>query len=517
MSANKSDNLDKFFQSKLKHDDMGEQWNVPPRSVLDRTFNQLSIEKDKRRKSLLFFSGSGLVVLLVVFVLFLTNRKLDNIDQKIDRLMPQSEVIPLLNPSDIKEDAAFGPSEDIRQKDHDKKTQADNNASYPLRAVDNLLLQEPLTLVENQPNLAPGNHLNPKELNDQSGNNGNNKVNFSDQIKSFRSPYNIPGQNQNPLTNDTEFSARADQSRIASEITMDRLNSPMVMLNKIDIQLLKSIDRMSGPIMFTKANLNENENDRLSSYLIIGYSLSSFKMSGTGNLDYSLTGYDRHYSGFHAGLGLNYGLTRSLSLELNTTVNFLKNQSVYEETMSYDKGNETMDITGQVHYRSRITMESPIGEFFNDALFSLGGNQINQDDDIDNVTAIDQRLQIINLSTGSNYMLMKKRRFSLFIGGGLGVSYLFGLDQNMNTKLFFHDVKMMDDSYQLPRQLNSNVVFMTAFGKIGIQYALNEKFYFHLNGGIENSLNSIRSSLSSFNVKTYLRSYKANMLIGYKF
>jgi hypothetical protein len=507
MSGNKYDNLENFFRSRLKDVGQSEQnWNAPPRGVLDHAFHELRKERNRKRRLLLWFAGSGLAIAIIAFISVLAFNKLEQIDKNVDQLSALNEAIPKSEPSPLESDleSAETPTESAENAVRSVRAEATESDIKPAEIVNQTTAR-----------LSQGSARNGAIA--ESGIRQEKSTQYHAVLPRANTASTDIGVTTTKMDQllvaaiDTGRTAQVQPAETAEVATNDIPMLKAIPLQPLEIQQSHNVS-IGSPQLNTPAKTSN-----LSAHLFAGHSLSSFRMMQNASPDFTLTGYDKSYSGYHLGLGLDYSVRKRLHLDVALAVSKLRNQSVYEETMAYHKANEMTDINGQLIYRAQIMMESPIGQFAGDADFALDGMSIADKAPMDNITSITQHFTVVGVTAGMNYMLFEQGRVRAYAGAGLGINYFFGLDQRMNTKLFLSGANLMDATYTMSAPSGTNAIFLSAYGSVRVQYSISKRLSLGLNLGYDRALNSVRHAQSGSDVKTYLNSFKSGLAVGYTF
>jgi hypothetical protein len=459
--------------------------------------------------------GAGVLITIIAIVGGLTFNKLEDLDKKVDQLsainaisdakLPEGENTAAADPELGEEEsnsqiARLGSGADRSAAGHTQHAQ--NSAVHGDNAGAETQYSSPLHA---QSARTQGNeHIaasQPKALNAENA--------LVQSVENANTDLTNNASDKNPAAIELRHAVNADALSFGSEA----LVLTPVQISPFELeQRIGHVSQVAVPEL-----IRQDKPGQMSVYALAGHTFSSFRMVNVGTPVFSLTGYDKSYSGVHAGLGMNYSLTRRLRLDVNVMMSELQNRSTYRDKMQYHKANETTDINGQLIYREQMQMESPIGQFVNEAQFSLDGKEIAEESEMDNYTSIKQDFTVAVLQAGLDYLFLQRGRVSAFLGGGMGVNYFFGLDQCMNTRLSFEGSKLMDASYDMKPGSNSNATYLSLYGRAGVEYRLGARLVMRLQGHYDRSLGSIRHPGSDSDVKTYLNSFRTSLVVGYSF
>lgn len=571
MSDKKYDKIEQFFRKRMENaDQLDQSWNAPPRGILDGAFAVMDEEKSKRRRGFFWWIRSGLLVTAVFVVGALLWYKIDVTDQKLKQLTLLNKV-ENTNEKNYeinlnKKESIANTQSNIDQIGYEQHNNAPENGDVSKQNVSNnginttqqkttLKAQKDKARENENGNLvkSAANMLNVQTKKTIVRTKIDNKPERISDLRTKEIAVNqtherLAKQGSNPEdavlksietdritkiepTTEKQIGSSAVSNNTAKKFAtangiLKEVNTTLLLIAENRAVVALAILPMS---LFTIENTEleqvaeqvikpkENVSKSIIGYIISGQNFSSFDMVLDPPTDYSLIDYDKSYAGYYVGGGVNIPVSKKLFLDVQTSYGVLKNESVYQDKLSYSTANETTDVTGDVIYRSNISMESPLGQFNSEAKFSKNGQDIADSEQLDNITSIEQRFQLVNLTIGLNYTILKKGRMSLYAGGDLGSNYLFGLDQAMNTKLYYGSAEMMDNSYKVDNKSSYDGLTWTIGGKVGVRYVLSDKLHIDLQGGYERALNSLWRGQPANEIKTYLHKYSTGLSIGYSF
>ncbi len=507
MSDNKYDDLEKLFRSRLKNESPAEnQWNVPPMGMLDSALDQLEEDKEtKRRFPIWWFAGVLLFVVLVSFYI-VTNNKIEKIESELSQLKT----------SDIEK----AKQDEKNEIEVDKiQISLDEENLIPVKEVFHDLKKK--SAIE----LVKTNKLQTEAI--------SSKINDTrNEVKSITSKSGISeGETIVSLlpTSSLMFDGADGKNISQSSVKNEEINSSFLDSKKSEILTFSKISSLALSSIIQEKSLEEldtrwldeieigSNKYRFSYYLFGGLNLSSIRMTNVESSTFSLINYDKNYLGFQIGIGTKFELSQRWALRATSSLNQMKNESQFSETLIYNEDQEVVDVNGNLFYESNLYIESPMGGYATSARFALDNGQLVQDDLMKNKTDVSEVFRIWNISLGLEYTAFSHSKFDFFLAAGLGANYLWRLDQEMKTELSFEDDMLMNKSFESSTLEHTKKFYLSAFANVGIRYQVNDSFGVELSSGFNRGLSSMRYGNDKNQPNTYLNSVPLNLSMNYKF
>jgi hypothetical protein len=482
MEDNKYTALDKLFKNRVEDGaEVKADWNTPSKSVFENALNIIDNKRKKKRKVFFFWIFGISAVLSMVALFSWGNLKLKKIDQKIDDII-HNQVI------------------NVPEKEMDKT-------------------------------LSNGFSIN--EENNQSENIG--KDNVPPIVEKNEKSINVIASKQTTKVKQTSVGIEevtlSSQAQVASDnsaIVKDELLKNDAMLTTSVRLAVLNLDRMpinanelvagqDFEVPFFLIPEEKNPVTKLQFAIQGGLNLSSFSMSSPNGLSTQLTKYDQWYPGFQLGLSIDQNIHNRWNINYSLSYQNIRNKSHFSSSMAYDENKAQIDGLGDLFYYPDLGLDSPMGLFMRSLKIKMGDEPIENDDILNGDTDITNEIQMISLKLGPQYNIVQKKDWELSANAGIGINYMLGLKQNMDTKIYYKSKMLIEDSFASNSMAHTNALFLTGYLGIGFKYKITDHLYLGSNLIFENALQSIRKVDASENIKTHLSNFGSTVSIGYTF
>ena len=474
------DKLDKFFQSRLKGENLNsDSWNTPPADLLTNALDSIKGDKKRKKRRIFIWILTGMLLLSLLFINLNNYHKITNLEHKIEYLQSINDTNDKATSEKNKENNIF----EWTQLEHlSRPTSNTINSWSGQRPNDETFIPEQKQSVIDNDDGAP------LELNFETSNTKERRA-------------------QEVLITDT---LAIDKKEVLSEPVQ-----PIAILVFNPIVQLKGVPLFFGEDLISLAKSQKKK--ALSPFAYFGYQMSSVRMTNPGIGSFSLTGYDHARGGYFGGVGLDYSLNNRFSLRMKVGFSCVQSKSTFEDEIIYDQANEFVDNQGNRKYVSDFDVESVMGRHTSDLIFDLGGMALNHNDRLNNQTQIHEKFKILNLGFSTQYQVVNFQKFKLFLEGGMNANYLIGMNEDMGTLISHGDIVMMKKDVTHSSLKDTNRLYFSLFGNVGLSYDLTSSLRFGFSTGPDYAISSIRKSNIAGDAKTYLNNNKMALSFAYMF
>ena len=532
MDDPKYDDLDKLFQSRLSSDKTdSNDWNTPPAFVFDNAMDQVDADKKRKRGAFwIWFLGAALLLSIVGIVIYnfvsiqKINQSLADTEQteltKKESITTNTNQITTqsLSASKIVTEKQLNKVSTTNTVDNQMEGLAKSKASVNKASIQSATIQKTTPTKTTSQNITnnSSSHQNG-QINTKKADVNQSFVNtatgsgtaMSTVLTNTIKPVSTSEINNNDIVNVNKEELTTRQSTTVIEKIQSLSNG----LLALDQDILP----ISSAFYFQAQPGESQSNNVLTFNAFGGILMSSFSMTNLVDSPFSLTGYEDYQRGYFVGIGANKNINDRLFALLDVAYNRVNNLSEYQEQMSYDKENETMDAFGNNMYTTDYTIESTMGRFSGDVDIPIGVMDFSDGQLIENNTAITQRFDIISSNLGLGYTVLRKSNLELAFIGSIGANYILNLEEDMDTEIFIEDMMMKNKSIMNTSLQKSNRIYGSINGGIRLQYRVNNRFGLSLNAGLERAITTMRKCATDKEPATYINNRKLSLSANYSF
>ncbi|NNL92297.1 MAG: hypothetical protein HKO66_08705 [Saprospiraceae bacterium] len=497
MSDYPQDDLNAFFKSKLENAKPDENmWNVPPDFVFDNAVSKINSQEPKRKPA--YWRWALLLLLLIgllssVFMLVKSNNNYKAANARLQSaLSTKDQKIISLENELFEKTSAITAAE--------TKIEFSNQTIEKLQ--DEVDAKRNVALKNNQQQIQRKANQTSIESKFNKRNNQSIVANNNEIISISTSKDDIA---QNDLINNNRSPEIASIPKILSKTNFILANEREVNLNGLDF-----------------ITLSNSKNDLVDEVFKYGFFLnqnySSLAMENIPSQSVSnLTKYDNHYS----GLGFKFQAEKTVSSKVDMRFALayqnIQNRSHLDKSNLYDPQNEIDMGNGQMAYNLDVIIDTPFGEVGTQTNFAVDPTLVAPNDEIRQETNTTQSLNIVSLTVGPKYNFIKSDKWAFFAAANLGFNRILHYNNQMQTSLVLHDLKMADFESKPPLIKDINKNYLSAAIGLGFGLYLTDNLQFVFDGQYGQSLNSLRVPKNSSGPLTYLKQWQTQVGLNYIF
>jgi outer membrane protein W len=542
MNENSKDKLSDFFRSRLKDPSAEEShWNVPPDSVFEEAIQHVNNTKKKKRRKYLFLLLAFLGITSCGLLVYSGSNYVRKINQKVDTL---EQAVREMENEENKKSLVTNKYDE----NQDKVEKSNNNAqSKSTQTNSKSQDQNSITITEDKSNSGKkivnqklDNKVIKSDFNTNHTNAENSKLKAglakkqTGNLTESQSINNIYSSKSGMVTSDImddeeiNKAASNDPAIITSQIVKTKpgenthgSESPFVSIagansNNTTALIIPLQNRMkliehpnSNDLhihsVSVKSDIQEDIIPGMAIGLMAGNNFSSFSMKNVhGASGIQLLDYDKPYQGYGLSIQFDYPIAKRWSIVASAAYHKIRNESTLEKEIFYDKNNESTNGTGESRYTTDMEIENPMGLHRSVINFKVNPEEVENMDIIEQLSKIKQEMSILNASIGIKYYPIRRNKFSVYSGTGVGYNHINQLQNLFNTELFL-DQKMMlksEDKTESMEKSNSN--YYSIYVDLGAEYQISQKWSVNVATQFNRSITSLRYQAVSSDPQTFL-------------
>ena len=493
------DPLEELMRSRLLDEKPADnRWNVPPDSVFEDAMNAIDADKKDRKKPFFIILLAAVILTVIGLLTYRMNQRITHLNSEFNELKNQSfdnnvksedkliinssKVIPL----DKKQDS----SEQV-------KTSSAKSTNY---AINSRKINYSLVNRSNSPLLSNSQFLSSNIL---PANQSEKIIPNSIASSNFRNEKNSASLINNPVNGQSK---QLTINLLATKQLSLISNSPLIILQEELKSLLHPI----------KKHEKENELSPFSLFSFAGANISSIHMKNMSESSFSLSGYEKYRIGYQLGIGLEYLLNDKWALNSSLSYTAAKNRSEYKADYKYDQSNEFTNSLGEIIYLDKMVIESPMHHMTETVTFKTSNSGPVHDDMMETKVAFEETLHFASLDIGLDYTFYETDRIKLNTGLGIRGQYLLKMNEDMDMQLYHDNHMMMEKSTSHNSMDQMNRALIAPFGRIGIDYNINDRNTIRMTGNYYHPLRSIRHADIELDPTTYLKSIEFSVLFKHR-
>jgi|GEM_PF-3902367 len=505
--------LDNFFRSKVKEAEKQDRgWNNPPEDLFDEAMGQIAVDDKKHRRVFPIYVLFGLLGLIVIGAIFISNKKIIGISEKVNEI---EHALQINNVSKNIDNSGTILSESKSQKT-ESTAQTDNtpinsnsiksNQTFKEAKNTNKVGQKSTKLkfvVYNPIRKAIQSNTRNFDLNNI------NNVLYSDEKATDESSIN---QLNDKLINQSNDIFQT-KNRSSIYPPKNKFISPLsTLIPSLAMSAIPIDEEKLSPAFMIADITTQRKIIPFQVELFSGINFSSLNMSNISMSDNaSLTEYDKIYSGYSYGVSGQYNVNQNFSVAASLTRNVFHNNSLLAEARTYQSLSHFTD-----KYYMDMDIMSPIGSVSSTATFDIGNQTIDQSDILVTNTTIDQKIKTIGFSLGAKYYFSLSKSTKLFTGIGYTYESIGKINNEFDTS-FAVNSDVISRVYMSSDEMNNAVNnFSSLYGQIGIEQKLTRNLSIGFRTQMNRSISSLRQYTTATDPSTHIRYLNSNIGIIYK-
>lgn len=507
----KHNKLDDFLRDQFNDSSEDHTWNVPDDRVFENAMQTIAAGKKKKRR--------GWIILPLLFLAVLIGREyihngqVENLEDKITAL-EESLSTQALTEAANQAASALEENNTISSENNTissgKNTNDVSSASTPLadaeKSVANSMPSDPESIQKATTSTKRSVTTPPTEF----SNNTIDRVEKQQQALAVASDIGTVDEDdlvENEEATLTNRSANESTNWLSPFIDPLSIKGLSIATPQIDIALSSPSIPEAAP---TKSVMP------LRYGILLGGNQSWLTMKNIPeSVNTKLYEYDNHQPGGGVYAFVEKPLSSKLSIQTGLGYQYYQNQSVLEDQFLFESSNVVQMPDGEV-YQTDIDVTNPLGDY-NTMLEFRVNDQMEDNDVINEYTAMKQKLHTLNLDLIVGYKVLNVGKFDLSVGAGVSVGYLVGLKNDFKMSCFYNGMKQ--SSQQLsPDQLDDTQKWYgQALGNISIGYQLSDRFSVMLQSQYRTNFTSLRRGTEANGSQTYLHAFSLSAGVGYTF
>lgn len=498
MKEKRYNNIDQLFRSKFndpKTIDTDGDWNLPPEGIFNNAIDEIDSKKKRKNRVFGFWFLGGFALLAIVSAILWNTTKINTIDSEIESL---KETYTKNSPKTLSTTKnTITPQEPFSSKTETKLVKKDQ---VVIAKSGNAIATIPQPTTSTESVFQPTRDLDQSEALNRSEALIHNNITDTPISKNIIKYSNA--SSSTILLN--------KESTQQTQFHIERLdtNSPILSISSRQLP--------TSPQLYNSIN-KENTFGKYSLFSFVGINFSSMEMSSPMAMNSDLTEYDQWYTGYQTGIGLQQRLNSKWSLIHGISYKTIRNKSLYKNNMAYEVDKEVTMQNGDRLYEASVDLNSPIGSYNRTLMIPMENVDIRNNDILSNKTHTVNDFYIINVNTKIVRTIFSTDKFTLSISAGLSANYILGMDQNMETDIYFQDKSMLLDKFTSNNKDQLNSTFFSAGLDFALEYNLTNQIFLGSEVGYQKSLKSIRKVNPTTQIKTNISELQSSFMIGIRF
>lgn len=516
--------IEKFFKSKLRTAEKGEEWSSPPDFIFEKAIDQVNQkQKDRKRFLFIWFFVTGIIIVLSA-VIYTQFKQLDDVKRSLytleDKIVANNDK-PLANQATTYAETQIQEANLSEAEVRKTEIEADseNVATTQIKSV----LQNQFT-----PRISPSTiNAKPSTINTE------NQIQLSTSQESYTDLPN-PRHDVSGFVNHTSGSGiytpinqqpinlqnaqTPSNQAIPAKQPQSKNTISIAMLERLQFSRLTIDSKMPSihPAFAISNTKNTTFQKSFSLGILAGPNLSKFEMTNVMDMpDMDLTKYDDYYWGKQAQVTLSYSLLPRFNLGVQAAYFQINNQSFFTQDMNADENDIEM-VNGKRQVNMPMEIITPIGSHKMSSAIILENNLISNNL-IRSESDIVQSINSYSLGLTGTYDFIQKTKFNAFVGLGINHHFRNKLNSDFNTKLMMAD-KLMKEFSTTPETMSyEKRSFNAVNAQLGIHYTASPRIKISFQQSYGKSLNSLREKNQPTDPETFLHFMNSGIGLTYSF
>lgn len=479
-----SDFKDRFDQE--SNSDLG--WNNPPDFLFEDAINSVNNQNKKKRKSMLFFLLAGIILLGIFVNQYYFANRIENLESQVEKISATSLKKESTSPVNIN---VAPVSEELKVEEVKAEVAIETSVNGYLQKD---IIDEDITTSITNISEPEANPLNQSFYETKQSGTVSVSANTKLQRQHIERTSTTNPSDSTPkegVSNSLLSAVSALPSITAAGVSSLRLeyNPLLVSLDRVpDVKTIAADSDLTAQLGLRL--------ERNISTLIMTAPLGA----------QNLTLYDNYYNGI--GLQVDYSMPLSSKLDMISSVSYRKisNESLAENTLSYQKGTEVMMPGQMAMYEMDNEIESPLGTLEERMQLVVDPSTTQDGDALHQSISLDQCISVIGLASGFSYKLLDNSKLTWAASVQPSLNIILGMESKMHSHYEMHDIMMGESEVKLEEANNTRKLYGSLNLGSSISYKLSRDYQLSFGGGYQRGLSSLRQDMTSSS-RTYLSSW----------